>query len=275
MPKNHITYWEELAPPLAEHLNQQIDCAFDDVLLEAIALFAFKTERISAEATVHEDEVSKVAPLIMIGLDVLRGTLPTYRHFSAVALASMARIAVEARATFEVIAKSDDPSKYLDRYSRFAAAQHLEKDRLRVEGGGETMISPDLRSKLEPQAADWLIAKEGRYQLKRNWTLEKKLETVKQIMVAAGLEAEYRSTYGFTSAYVHCASAIGNFYSGPGGMHAIGRPGHCMRMAFFAVNHTISLLRSMCDYFGGPLGDGYMIFKVRLALAAERICEIA
>jgi len=273
LPKNHITYWEGLGPRLAQHLNQQIDPKFDDILLEAIALFAFKSEHFAEEATKHQDEVAKAAPLMLIGLDALRGTLSSYRHFSAVALAAMARIGLEARATFQFIATRDDPSKYLDRYSRFTAAYHLERDRQRVADGGLTMISPQKRNELVPDAADWFIEKNGRYS--HNWTTEKQFEKAKAIMEAAGLGDEYRSTYGFTSAYVHSAAAVANFYSGPDGTHAIGRPGHCMRMAFFAVNHTTELLRSLCDYFGVPLGDGYLIFRARLALASEHIVDAA
>lgn len=271
--KDHLQYWDYVAPRLGVFVQQQYDAAFDHALLEALAFYSFTSENLSDRATQRKEDVPKAAPLIIITQDILRGLLAAHRDLSLVSLAALARVALEARITSHFIITSDDPPKYLDRYFRFADVRALIDDFHKMKAGELSLLSPHRREQLEGNATEWvrkkLAGKNGGYL--DAWTAEEGLGSVAKIAEVAGLGPEYRSTYAVTSKYVHCSSMVRGLYSGPNGMNAIGQKEHCRTLATLGMGHAMAVLSDLCEYFGVPfdrVAHGGWVVRLGIAIGA-------
>lgn len=243
---DHIDYWNRVSPRLLRYVQDQRDQAFDQVLLEALALYSFITEGLKTKATKNSESVEKLGSMVVLTQDILRGLIASHRELSPVSLAALNRIAIEIHINLRFITGSSDPIKYADRYFRFQEIEKLIHDEKRLDPD-LSMLPAGKKEEIKKTCPEWI---EPTGKLKTYWTAESALRKVIDIAKAAGLEGEYRGMYSMTSKFIHGSAIVTSLYSGPRGVNAIGQRAFCKRLASITLDYCTNILKDLCSFFG-------------------------
>jgi len=253
--KDHHSYWRDVAPRLNAHVEKHRDAAFEAALIEALALFSFVQETFQLESTQNQHLLGHLAPMMVETLDILRALPAAMAELSPVALASLARISFEVHCNLVFITGTGDAPKWADRYARFSQVQKLLREHKRPDDRRAIFSDAELAA-IRNSCQEWIrITKKGKEEILTHWTADDRARTLRQIATRIGMLGEYGTVYSATSAFVHGASSVGNFYLSSGGLGAIGSPAVCKRLAYLGAHYSIKTLIAASQFFGVPISD--------------------
>jgi uncharacterized protein DUF5677 len=268
--RNYQEYAADIGTKLNQFLEQQRDRVFEAVLWDAIMLFAFTLQDVEAKAKRHVPILQKVGIMLVALNDTLRGILIAQAKLCPMALATLARVAVEVRANLTFIATSEDPALYADRYERYAQVEKLNHDQRRSNLQLSTAEGEDVAAR----CAQWIKGKDpdGHFKLLLTWTADPRFKKLRQIAVAVGMQDDYDKLYDVTSKYVHGSRLMVHGYTWPDGYRALGEPKRCKQMASLACLSCMRALRTACAFFQVPLDpDSYGSWLERFLQVCEDI----
>lgn len=246
MDADHFEYWKRVGAKVSSHVHGQRDQAFDQALIEGLALYSFITEDFRAKTTKNTDLVEKLGAMLILTQDILRGLLAAHRELSPVSLATLTRVAAEVHFNLRFIVSGPDPAKYADRYFRYQEIEKLIHDSKRPQSE-LSMLSPGTKDEIKKTCPEW-IKPSGEF--RTYWTAEPTLMKIAQVAKAAGLEDDYRDMYSTTSKFVHGSALVTNLYRGPHGVGAVGQRALCKQLATLALGYCTKNLKDFCEFFG-------------------------
>jgi hypothetical protein len=237
-------FWANVGQVIDADVKGQREPDVEAFLERVIAMSAYALEDGAKKAANNQTLHRGLAPLMVIGLDALRGATAAYVYQSLAGAALCARSVWEATVIFKYIAQSLAPAVYVDRFQRFQLVQRLQK-----HFSGRLQMDPAEVASLLAQVPEWVNPATGmlKKKPKPTWTADGK--TLGDLARAVGAAKRYEDLYAVASLFSHCNALAANLYRKRGSLFLIAERGNVRSMAILAASCCCDLVIAYSTFF--------------------------
>lgn len=237
-------FWANAGKVIEADVKGQREPDVETFLERVIAMSAYALEDGPTKAADNQTLYRGLLPLMLVGLDALRGANAAYLNQSLAGAALCARSVWEATVIFKYIAQSLSPAVYVDRFLRFQLVQRLQKHFRR-----RLPMDPAEVASLLAQVPEWVDPATGmlRKKPKPTWTADGK--TIGELARAVGAAKRYEDLYAVASLFSHCNALAANLYRKRGSLSLIAERVNVRGMAILAASCCCDLVVAYSTFF--------------------------
>ncbi len=239
-------YWRELAPRLKAFVEHRRDHAVEAFLEKAFAVYSYVCEDMTQKRNAHVALAGHLDPLVVLGLDYLRGARALQESQSLAPAAFTARAAFEAFVTLKFITTSTTPDLYAKRFTDHQMVERLKRHYL-----GRTLLHPSELASLTTACAAWLDPKTGRPHRRRKWHGEE--WSFREVAQRTGELAMYDRLYSVNSLFAHGSSIVKNLYRQGASLNGLADTKQLTRQSILTAGSCLNLIAAHSTFFGIPM----------------------